>query len=443
MNNPELRRYAWLELGLHRLVAVPVVLGALAAAIMAISGNPFAALAAASLAVFSIITLGWGTMQAYASVIDEVRDRTWDFQRMAAMGPHALAAGKVLGAPLLSWYIGAWCLVIYGLAGWRAGLPHLPQTLVGVVAAALMAHALAVAASALAARTALGVRSRRFGGVLLMLMLLWTLPSLMSLGERDAAGSQTVGWWLLREISVAGFLALNAVMFAAWAGFAAWRAMARELREPAWWWGWPAFAAFIALWLLGLQVPGLPRVGLAEALAAAAAVLVLAGYLGLSLDPVTSVSWARLARLAARGDSPWHQRVPQWVIHALAALAAGALAALWKVADTSLTPQGAAAPMSLALALMMLRDAAIVTCFSLTTRVRKPIALAAFYIAVADVLAPLLASAFGQDALARAAFPFLGADLHRFYPAMGMAAHLAIVLAVLGWRLRARRAARA
>ena len=31
MNNPELRRYAWLELGLHRLVAVPAAVALIVA----------------------------------------------------------------------------------------------------------------------------------------------------------------------------------------------------------------------------------------------------------------------------------------------------------------------------------------------------------------------------------------------------------------------------
>ena len=83
------------------------------------------------------------------------------------------------------------------------------------------------------------------------------------------------------------FVAFSAVLFAAWALFAAWRSMARELREPPWWWGWPAFAAFCAIWAAGIHGPAMRQLGATESVAIASVVLVFATYLGLALDPFT------------------------------------------------------------------------------------------------------------------------------------------------------------
>ena len=41
-----------------------------------------------------------GQAGAFVGDLDEVRERTWDFQRMSALTPAQFAFGKVLGAPV-------------------------------------------------------------------------------------------------------------------------------------------------------------------------------------------------------------------------------------------------------------------------------------------------------------------------------------------------------
>ena len=110
--NPELRRYAWLELSLHRLVVVPLVIAALATLMLLGATKPAEPLAFTALGLFMLATVVWGSLRTIASVTEEVRERTWDFQRMAAVPPLQLALGKMLGAPLLYWYIGFWALLV-------------------------------------------------------------------------------------------------------------------------------------------------------------------------------------------------------------------------------------------------------------------------------------------------------------------------------------------
>jgi hypothetical protein len=442
MINPELRRYAWLELGLHRLVMVPLVLGTLAAMLLFASDSPAEALANGALSVFAVLTLGWGTMRAYGSVTEEVRERTWDFQRMAAIDPWSLAWGKLIGAPLLAWYMGAWCLLVFGLAGAAARLPHLVATLVGAVALAVLLHSLGVAASALSARTALSGRARRSGSILLLLLLLYLIPTLLVLGWSEGSGAVRIQWWGLQGLHPRTFMAMSAVLFAGWAAFGAWRAMARELREPGWWWPWPAFAVCAALWWAGFSTATVARATLPEVLALASTILVAGTYLGLTLDPLTPVSWARLDRVG------WRRRAPGWMLNGVLALALGAAALLWAFAIKWFAGSGGAIvltrvdPLPLiapALALMVLRDAAIVTCFTMTVKARRPLALATFYIAMADLLLPAFLSAVGLAGAAHAVFPLLGYVVSPVIPLAGLAAHLGLAVVALWWRLRLRR----
>ncbi|WP_374669676.1 hypothetical protein [Ramlibacter sp.] len=436
--NPELRRYAWLELNLHRLVVVPVVIAALATLLLLGATKPAEPLAFTALGLFMLATVVWGSLRTIASVTEEVRERTWDFQRMAAVPPLQLALGKMLGAPLLYWYIGFWALLVYGAAGTAAGLPDVPLNILLAVALALLLHALGVSLSALLARAGTVRNAGRWGGLLLLILAMYLVPAalvLLNAGDKDFAG---IGWWLIGPMGMRPFLLLSLLVFAAWAVLGAWRAMARELREPAWWWAWPAFAAFTGVWLLGIRLPASAfHAGrLEEALGLAALVLVGAGYLGLLLDPYDPVRRARLARLRADPATPWHGRWPHWLLHGGLAVVVAALATLIAALREPASPGaslrfGLLGPVSLAAAAMFLRDAAIVTCFTLAARTRRPVGMAAFYLVLASTLLPGLLGAMGLDAAITLVQPFIGWSIHPLVPAAGFAAHLVIALLVL------------
>lgn len=428
--NPELRRYAWLDLGLHEIVIAPVVLAALAAMAVAASDKPATLLAWGSLTVFLVITGGWGCLRAWASVTDEVRDRTWDFQRMAAIPSSRIALGKVFGAPLLQWYVGGWCLVVFAFAAPRAQLPHVAATLVALVATCVMLHALGVAGSAISARAMLANRARRAGGFVAFILLVNIVPAPLAVLFGSDGAAQTTWWWGM-QLSSHAFLALTSSVFAAWALLGATRSMAREFREPVRWGAWPAFALFLAAWLVGLHgIRGLSSV--AGFFAIVAVVLAFATYVGLALDPLGRVALARW-RHAAR-------RVPGWVLDAALGVAAGLVAIGVGLAGRPshgvLPWQSPAAPaFALAVALMAVRDAAIVSCFSLSSKIRSPLGRAAFHIALADLLAPLMLYSLGQPQLALLVFPLWAFSGESLFPVWAMAVHAAVALAVLGWRV--------
>jgi hypothetical protein len=418
---------------MHRLVLVPLVLGALAAIPLFADAGP-APLAWGALTIFGLLTIGWGSMRALGSVVEEVRDRTWDFQRMSTLPPASLALGKVFGAPVFQWYIGAWCLAVFAATAPAAGHRHWMASLAAMVTSAVTLHALGVAASTASARLVLGERTRRVGGIILLTGVFNVVPVAALIGWDADALPVMVRWWGL-PMARPLFVALSSALFAAWALVAAWRAMQHAMREPALPWAWPVFAAFVALWWSGLETPATARPSLALLLAAASCVLAVGTYFGGLQEPVNPVSRARMA-LAWRGAASANRaRWPSWATNAVLAIMLGAAA----FALAGRSTMEALARLALPFALMALRDMAFISCMALASHARGPVSRGVFYIALADLLLPAVAMALGRPELARLIFPMWGVFDNVGVAAGGMAFHAALALCALAVCLRSPR----
>ena len=112
--NPEFRRQLWLELTPYRLAGIPLLLaGVFYIAYLADNSRIGAAMETASVVIFLGLTFLWGNRQAAESVIAEMRDRTWDWQRMSSIDPWSLSWGKLFGSTICAWYGGAFCIAVY------------------------------------------------------------------------------------------------------------------------------------------------------------------------------------------------------------------------------------------------------------------------------------------------------------------------------------------
>ena len=135
------------------------------------------------------------------------------------------------------------------------------------------------------------------------------------------------------------------------------------------------------------------------------------------------------------------RRVPAWVLHAALALVLSGLALAIAMARTDL-PGGTLKRLGLlpllapGLAWMLLRDAAVVTCLTLTTRVRQPLATGTFYIAVADFLVPGLLAVVGAPMAAQFVFPLWALMESPLLAIAGIAAQAVIAVGFLAWRMR-------
>src|SRR6185312_4131289 len=87
------------------------------------------------------------------AVTEEVRARTWDWQRLSTLGPWQMTWGKLVGATALGWYGAAWCIAAMAVAQLSfASKPGFAWIALGLVASGIGVQGAALAGSVQAAR---------------------------------------------------------------------------------------------------------------------------------------------------------------------------------------------------------------------------------------------------------------------------------------------------
>lgn len=422
--NPELVRNLWLELTPRRMVAALFVLGSVFALAWATMQADDRALAQAALWAYYLIVLLWGPRQAALTLADEVADRTWDAQRMSALGPWQMCWGKLAGGTSFVWF----CAGI-ALAVWAAMEPFRPielgRHLLGGIAAMLAAFLMTLLQMR-RLRTRTRLRSW-IGGIIGTLIGFLISPVGVDIAGNAFAepGLQVV--WYGMSFAADRFVLLSQLLFTLWLLLGAYRTMRAELQKPTWPWGWAAFTIYLCVYVTGfVTAPDSPiqseEVGLWPLTTAASAVFCF--YVGLFADRKDGVRYHWLVASLKSGDYARALRLtPIWLPGL--AIAAAALALLAVFADL-----GAAAgyplsgllhgmgPMSadivaevkqfaassglwsLAVLLFLLRDLMIVLWTNFSPRARVPDLAAFIYLWVLyHVLPSLVAMTVGMWAL--------------------------------------------
>ncbi|MGE0384025.1 MAG: hypothetical protein AB7Q97_04795 [Gammaproteobacteria bacterium] len=352
--NPELQRHLWLELTPHRLVGAPLAL-ALAFTLVWQSGSDTGL---AALVLFGAAAL-WAQSRMVESVFAEVRDGTWDTQKLSALSPWSMAWGKLAGAGAFQWYICAICMAVFALANRLH--PRADFALLAVLMAlgAVLGQSLALLLALALVRR--GVRS------LSSLMALVSVLALTGIATSLFRGVDAAGWYGM-TLSPQSFALASVATFAAWAVIGAWRAMCIELKVQTLPWAWLGFIAFLALYLNGLALPG--SAALRGSALACTAALVL-GYLAAFVEPREPIALMRW-RLAMRAGD-WlrvARDTPCWLL-----AIAGALALL----PGALADGSGSGPMLL---LYALRDIALLHVFSYAARAQRAEATTMLYLAL-------------------------------------------------------------
>lgn len=428
LNNPEFRRNLWLEFTGHRLLAMPAVLGLIFLAVILADGPDLAGnLQQLATTIFIFIVWFWGSRNANAAMVNELRDRTWDQQRLSALSPWAMTWGKLFGATAYNWYGGLICLVVATLAGLATRGAGALVTLGTLAISGVLLHALALTLPLHA--SCRHPHSAQPGGIGWLALVLAFTFFINTIGGGDG---EALLWWgmgLGRDF----FWLAASLFFGGSAIFAAWRVMSNALQVRTTPWAWPLFAVLLTLWLAGIGdrggPAGLPFTGLLVAMAMT--------YLALFSEPTGPVVFGRLQLCRAHGDwRGWLEHLPTWPTTL-------ALAFLFALAATgSSTPSlpWAAGPMSIAklppllLALLLLRDSCLSLFFALAPTPGRPIWAAVLSLAALDFLLPFSAKAAGMAQLAWFIMPTGGSNP---WPAvMVMTVQAAVALGVVSWRWR-------
>ena len=252
--NPEFRRNLWLELSPHRLIAMPVILLAIFFLTASIEepGSWWGVPRAALLAYYAIVYF-WGTRRAAASLADEVRGRTWDGQRMSALGTWAMTWGKLFGGTIYIWYGGLICLAVFVAAESTASDPGVAWMLAGHhLLNGLFGQAVAFVAALVLLRkmqptSKLPVTLCQGIGLLAMMSFQHGMTGILFM----RSFMPDVVHWYSWTVSTPEFNLASVAVYLAWTVFAAYRLMRVELQHRTLPWAWIGFSLFLMAYVMG------------------------------------------------------------------------------------------------------------------------------------------------------------------------------------------------
>ena len=359
--NPELQRNLWLEASPFRLALIAgLVLLAFAATSVAPLG--FATTSGAALVLYWFFAVLWGTRSAALSVVVEIRERTWDGQKLSSIGPWEMVWGKLFGATAANWFGALLCLPFIFLSAMRS------SGAASALSYGVILLALGVFAQSVALLSSLVLIRRNTGNWRLDIFLcqvagvgaaffyysIWS-----SIAAFRHSGTVTLDWWG-HAFNLSSFHLVSLLLFLGWALVGAWRAMRAELRFANGPYVWLAYLFYGAVYSagfeswIGRQMPLQPQ-GATAKLALASLTLLASTYSMVFLEPKDPV------RLRWLGEPLRSGRVYRaflaldcWMLSYAATLAAGlVLVALWAATRADL------ALMVLAMLGFLTRDVAI------------------------------------------------------------------------------------
>jgi hypothetical protein len=427
--NPEFERQLWLEFSPSRLISAPLVLGAVLALVYVSNDYQWAENCANTAAGLFLLLVSWGgARQAVDSLLDEQRNRTWDTQRLSALGPWAMVWGKLFGSTLVVWYGAALCLAAYGFA--VADTATLPWFYAYALVGGLALQSFSFLLAMLTLR-----RGQGNGGGISVLALLLALSfgsSTMAALLHNAQVAETVLWHGV-PLSVSALMLWSWGLALFWSMVGNYRLMAQELCLRSLPWVWLVFALFVSVYLAGF-VPPAPQLAPGWTLCAVGfGVCLTLTYVGLLTELSEPMRFKRLLAYAEQQD--WRrfgEALPPWC----ASLALAVVFALPLSLGAEL-PRHASDPLHvypLSILLLALRDMGIYLwlCFGKNPR-RALLSSLLWAVLLYGVIPGIFVSA-GWTGPAAALLP-LRADSPGFaFVASALQASAALGLAYARWR---------
>ena len=425
--NPELTRNIWLELTPRRLATMAVIL-ALVFFAAGVSGGTDYRPAGLAVVLYYFIVVIWGARNAALSVVGEIRERTWDLQRLSSLGPADMIWGKLFGATAYNWYGGAICLAVILAHGFTHDrFVSVVLDLVYYLAVGVIAQAMALLASLIAVRrrqshTRLEIFFYQLAGLIAALAAIWIWDAADPAGSIIArkAPTEFIFWWG-HSYDARPFLLISLALFTAWTLVACYRTMRLELQMRNGPLVWLGFLLFIGLYAAGFDA-WLSRDASMEAwdpvalrLALAATTYGVITYVMILLEPKDRVHYRWLAgELAGGRVAKFANGLQAWMTAYAATLLFCALLAWWRL---HLADLGAVALIAAGLGFLTRDVSLFVLIHALPGRRRGDFAVLLALFAL-YVLAPKIAS--GLD---------LNSALVFFYPRPGSMAWLGAAIA--------------
>ena len=332
--NPEFTRNVWLELTPRRVLFMTVVLALIFFA-AAVSGGSDWRPAAVAVFLYYFLVVFWGSRNAALAVVGEIRDRTWDSQRLSSLNAGQMTWGKLFGSTIYNWFGGGICLaVILTRDLVHQGVLHTLVELVYYIAVGVISQAASLLASLVAIRrkqrhTRLEIFVYQMAGIVaaIAVLLVWEAADPAGALLMGRKATDTIVWWG-QIFDTRQFLLVSLAIFAAWTLVGCYREMRLELSMTNGPFVWLGFLVFIGLytagfdaWLTsGQQLTELDAVG--RRLALAGSTFATLTYVMVLLEPKDRVLYRWIAGQIVTGriDRAFYG-FQAWMMSYIAALA--------------------------------------------------------------------------------------------------------------------------
>lgn len=395
--NPEFMRHIWLEFSLHRVLGLPtiILLICLMTSLLNTTSSDHSSVASVALSM-TVLLLLWGTHLAAESMLVEVRERTWNAQRMSALSPWQLGWGKLFGSTLFAWYGVCWCLLIYLISSPELIAFKLQLSLF-IILFGLLSQAVTMLFCLHSIDRANLLRTQSFAYVMLVLVTIvpWLFAAMINI-------HQTVDWYGY-EIAKLPFSIFSAALFLGWALAGIYRLMRQELQMRQGFFVWLGFELTLMVYLANfLSLPAVESafssVWIVKFTVAVVVALSLS-YLMLLLEDSTAIDAKRwISAIIARRFDEAIQLTPCWLVSVC--LTFLALVVLCLLPVNPLLQDVSISLILSAMFLFALRDIALLLWvrFRIQYKASNSMAMVVYLACSYAVLPPIL-SAIGMDYL--------------------------------------------
>lgn len=415
--NPELRRNIWLDFTWHRIILTPIVIGLIVYFFYLVYSKYYSASVAFNLACFFIFL--WGTKRASETVIEEVNNNTWDFQRQSSISPWAMTWGKLIGSTLFTWYGAFICLLLYYFLspnpspaiGFKfSGLELTPSgEILLLILGGLFSQALALLLSMQLLpqiRRESFNRTFRYFIIGLIFGIIITDTSFQAVKEVG----QHISW---HEISFAKgpFAVTSLLIFLGWSVIGLQRSFCKELQYQNIPWVWALFSLFCMVYFSGFipsQSFTLEKDSLAELkdiqqqfarapLYMAFIVAQILTYVALFTESLNIVRYKKFFSKTQTNILGSLQLLPWWVISFILTIMAGIIAVFHQQQFSALLEKFSPSIFILTAILFLQRDILLIHYFNFSKNPRKAMGTSILYLFILYLLFPLLLGALHKS----------------------------------------------
>jgi len=329
--NPELRRNLWLEITRQRLIAMPLILGIVFFILFigdSSSGKSLKATLMMSKIIFVVMVI-CGIKKTASSVVSEVNQKTWDFQKLSSISPWQMTIGKFVGSSLYTWYGAIIALIVYTLSLYYSHLnvytfhnsylyPRYKDLTIGAInikvaillLSALLAQTLAmffvmsdIANSKDNTKT---INEYKYIAISALIFILFVFF------EQAFKGGYVprISWYGMRmESSV--FCALSLFVFLFWSVFGTYRLIKKEFQYKVTPWVWCSFVIFLVIYLAGVMY----KSPLLYILPYSLVMLIVITYLTLFMQSKSPIIYKKmLLRFKQKKYREFFEIMPLWMV---------------------------------------------------------------------------------------------------------------------------------